>query len=206
MQAILKSPEIYMAFQWLAGGIKMRSLCLDILKAREGEKVLDVGCGPAYYLNNLPRLDYYGFDTDDRYIEHARSRFGSRGRFYSQPFDIGHANELGPFDGVLLMGLLHHLDDGECDSLLRMIASSLRPGGRVVALDTVVHPKQHRFERWLAGHDRGRHVRTPDGFLALARPHFNSVDGQIPEIHLTPSIYWVMTMRKPVQACAQLGA
>ncbi|WP_353398966.1 class I SAM-dependent methyltransferase [Hydrogenophaga sp. 5NK40-0174] len=176
----------------------MRSHCLDILQAHEGERVLDVGCGPAYYLNDLPRLDYYGFDTDERYIDHAKRRFGERGHFFAEPFDESRARELGPFDGVLLMGLLHHLDDQSCHSLLGAIAASLRPGGRVVALDTVIHEGQHRFEHWLAVHDRGEFVRTPEAFLDLAKPHFESVQGQLPKASLTPSIYWVMTMRKPI--------
>ncbi len=198
MRSILKSPHIYMTFQKLVGGIQMRSRCLTILQAQEGERILDVGCGPAYYLNDLPRLDYYGFDTDDRYIDHAKRRFGDRGRFFAEPFNESRAAELGPFDGVLLMGLLHHLDDEACHSLLSAIRASLNPGGRVVALDTVVHKDQHSLEHWLAIHDRGEFVRTPEAFLDLARPHFESVEGLLPEASWTPSIYWVMTMRQPV--------
>ena len=83
----------------------MREECLRILATKEGHRVLDVGCGPAYYLADMPTVDYHGFDTDARYIEHARHRFGDRGHFYCEPFTGEQAERLGTFDRVMLMGL-----------------------------------------------------------------------------------------------------
>lgn len=205
MRAVLRLPSVYLGFQALVGGTKMRSLCLALLEPKPGQRIVDIGCGPAYYLAELPAVDYCGFDTDARYIEHARRRFGSRGRFYVEPFTQVHADALGPFDGVLLMGLLHHLSDSECAALLSLLSQCLRPGGRVVTLDTVLHERQGSVERWLALNDRGKYVRSPSSFEALAKLHFADVRGTLASSPRVPSIYYAMVLQHRMSP-GQLGA
>ncbi len=76
---VLKIPAVYMLVQRAVGADRARHECIDALAPRAGERIVDVGCGPAYYLGDLPEVDYHGFDTDERYIEWARERWGSRG-------------------------------------------------------------------------------------------------------------------------------
>ena len=199
---VLKSPLVYVTYQRLVGGTRMRSVCLAELAPKAGERILDIGCGPAYYVRDLPRVDYHGFDTDEVYIEHARKRFGQRGHFYCETFTAEHAARLGPFDGVLLMGLLHHLDDEACRALLDLIARSLKPEGRAIALDTTVHQEQNRLEHLIAVQDRGQFVRRPEAYVALARESFGSVEGSLSRERLVPSVYWSMTLRAPRLAAA----
>lgn len=194
---ILKSPLVYQTYQTLVGGIAMRDDCLRMLAAQPEERILDIGCGPAYYLPQMPRVEYHGFDTDEAYIRHARKRYGHRGNFYCAQFTSEAAQQLGKFDGVLLMGLLHHLDDDECGRLLGLLASLLRPEGRLIALDTTVHDEQNKLESWLARGDRGQYVRTPTAFTKLARQHFGQVSGHLAVQWHIPSIYWAMEMRVP---------
>lgn len=197
LSSLLKSPFVYESFQRLVGGVHMREECLKILAPSAGDRVLDVGCGPAYYLADMPAVDYHGFDTNERYVEHARKRFGDRGEFHVEVFGPAAAARLGAFDRIMLMGLLHHLDDAECDELLGLLARALKPGGILVALDTVLHGEQNRFEHLLASRDRGEHVRSPEGFSALGAEHFEHVEGRLSDSFWVPSIYWVMTLRTP---------
>lgn len=199
MKSILETPLVYVAFQKLVGGAKMREICLAMLAPKPGERILDVGCGPAYYLNDLPKVEYFGFDTEGRYIEHARARFGDRATFYNEEYTRQHAARLGKFDGILLMGLLHHLDDATAHELLAVAADSLRPGGRVVALDTTVHAGQSWWEHKFAMGDRGEHVRSPEAFSALGKAHFSDVQGQLrPRGSWVPDCHWIMTLRSPL--------
>jgi len=203
LRDLLKSPLVYELYQHLAGGTRMRSSCLSLLAPKAGERILDIGCGPAYYLNDMPRVDYHGFDTDPAYIAHARARFGDRGTFYCETFTAEHAARLGAFDGVLLMGLLHHLDDEQCRSVLALVAGVLTPEGRVIALDTTVHDAQNPVERLIAVKDRGEYVRRPEQFEALAREAFGSVEGSLTKERFIPSVYWSMSMRAPRDAAAR---
>ena len=194
---LFQSPALYIAFQRLIGGARMRSVCLRKLAPKEGERILDIGCGPAYYLPEMPSVDYHGFDTDAPYIEYARSRFGRLGTFHCETFSAEHAARLGHFDGVLLMGLLHHLDDEACNTVLRLVASVLKPEGRAIALDTTLHKGQNRLERMMAVRDRGKYVRRPEEFEALAKSWFGSVEGSVSAERFFPAIHWSMTMRRP---------
>lgn len=197
---LLKSPQLYVAFQWLVGGTRMRSACIKQLAPKAGERILDIGCGPAYYLAEMPRIDYHGFDTDAAYIAHARARFGDRGTFYCETFTAEHARRLGKFDGVLMMGLLHHLDDEACRTVLALVASVLKPEGRAIALDTTVHDAQNPLEHLLAVKDRGEYVRRPEQFDVLAKQSFGSVEGSIGQEPFVPSVHWCMILRSPKAA------
>lgn len=199
MRSILESPQIYVAFQRLVGGAHMRELCIRMLEPKPGERVLDIGCGPAYYLNDLPPVEYYGFDTNQRYIDRAKHKFGRKAQFFCEHFTAEQARTLGKFDGVMLMGLLHHLDDAYASGLLQLVASVLKPEGRVIALDTAVHDGQSWFERKFALGDRGEHVRRPEQFDALARRWFASVEGQLPPKSWVPSVHWIMTLKSPLE-------
>ena len=48
VRAVLRSPLIYIAFQRLVGGHYARGVCLQIIDLQPGERVLGIGCGPAY--------------------------------------------------------------------------------------------------------------------------------------------------------------
>lgn len=197
-RSILQSPLAYMTFQALVGGLHVRTVCLEMLNIQPGEKILDIGCGPAYYLNKMPEVEYFGFDTDQRYIDYARAQYGHRGTFFCDVFNNQNAKLFDNFDCVMLMGLLHHLDDDSCFTLLNLVASKLKSTGRVIALDTTMHQDQNRFDKYLAKNDRGQYVRKPDEFRALADSSFSSVKGQLIRAWWMPSIYWVMVLRHPM--------
>ena len=197
LRLILRSPWVYMAFQAAVGGLYARNRCLELLAVKSGERVLDIGCGPAYYRRHLPEIEYFGFDTDARYIEHARSHFGHNGTFFCDEFGPKHPHGLGQFDCVILMGLLHHLVNQYCNETLALIASSLRPSGRVLALDTAIHSDQSYFEKRFAQSDRGNFVRRPEEFESLAVRHFSNVHGQLIRAWWIPSIYWAMVLKEP---------
>lgn len=197
LRLVLKSPFIYETYQLLVGGIYVREECVRLLGLKPGHRVLDVGCGPAYYLAKMPAVDYYGFDTDQTYIDHARRKFGTRGHFQCAMFTAEAAAKVGKVDRIMLMGLLHHLDDAKCHELLALLASVLAPGGVILTNDTTVHEGQNRLERMLAEGDRGDFVREPQRFEEIARDHFEEVEGHIPERFLLPSVFWLMRLSRP---------
>jgi SAM-dependent methyltransferase len=195
---VLRHPSVYILAQRAVGAQKVRTLCIEALAPAEGQRILDIGCGPAYYVSRLPRCEYHGFDTDSTYIAYARRHFGDRGTFYDEPYDERHRAALPLFDRALLMGLLHHLDDDACHALLDLVAGSLAPGGRAATLDTVLFEEQTRFSRALAGHDRGAFVRSPEAFLKLGRAHFDVLEHRIlGGTWPIPSAHFLMVLSTP---------
>jgi len=200
-KGLLGHVPLYVALQRAIGADQLRNRCISELELKPGECVLDVGCGPAYYFERLPAVRYIGFDTDRRYIDYARRRWGDRAEFRCEAIAATHLAELPQADAVLLMGLLHHLSDDESANLLNLAARLLAQGGRVISLDTWFEPSQGRIARWMSENDRGGHVRQPEGFLALAREAFDAVDGEILSgVTRVPSSFWLMRMRSPAHS------
>lgn len=201
VKGLLGHVPLYVALQRGLGADRLRYRCLDELALADGDTVIDVGCGPAYYFERLPRVRYFGFDTSPRYIDYARNRWGDRAEFRCEVFGEQHLTQIPPATAVLLLGLLHHLSDDDARQLLRVAAKALAPDGRVIAVDTCVEPRQGRISRWMSDNDRGEHVRTPEGFVALAREAFHVVDGQVvDDATRIPSSFWLMRMRDPALA------
>jgi SAM-dependent methyltransferase len=196
MKDLLSHVPLYVGLQKAVGADKLRYWCLDAARIQPGEVVIDVGCGPAYYFERLPQpLTYHGFDTDQKYIEQARSKLGDRGTFHHGVFDGKAAADLPAPDVVLLLGLLHHLSDPDSRDLLELCASILTPRGRVVSVDTAFVPGQGRLSRWMSHNDRGEFVRDPEGFEALAAPYFGSTKTQIVSgTGRIPGAYVLMTL------------
>lgn len=199
LRQMLADPRIYIALQKAVGADRIRDHCLDILELRPGERVLDVGCGPAYYIDRLPEVDYVGFDTSASYVTYARARYGYRGEFRCEFLTADHLSELGQFHAVLLFGLLHHLNDAECASLLDLSARALTPSGRVISCDPTVHRSQHWLSRWMAENDRGKYVRRPESYNGMAKAIFNDVETEILDSEgRVPNSQYIMRMSVPL--------
>lgn len=204
-KGLLGHVPLYVALQRGVGADRLRYRCLDELGLQPGDRVLDVGCGPAYYLGQLPEgVGYHGFDTSEHYIGYARKRWGHRARFHREVFAERHLPQIAPVDAVMLLGLLHHLSDEQSRDLLSLAGRALAPHGRVISVDTCFEPTQGRISRWMSANDRGEYVREPDGFTSLAQEFFKNVDGEVVnDATRIPSSHWLMRMHNPLpsQGC-----
>jgi len=173
--ALLGVPIFYRAFGRLVNGDARAIYQREYLRVKPGERVLDIGCGPADMLEVLPNVTYVGFDGSAEYIEAARRRYGERGRFELRRITPGSLSEFEGFDLVMANGVLHHLDDAGAHELFEIARAALRPEGRLVTLDGCYTSRQSAIARYLLSRDRGRFVRTAPDYEALARSHFPSV-------------------------------
>lgn len=174
--ALLKQASVYTAVQTLLGGPGLRRYFVDhYIRPNPGDRVLDVGCGPADFAPLLPDTDYLGVDHNAGYIEHAKSRYGGHARFLNADVGAEGFGFDGAFDIILALGLMHHLDDAEVGHLFGAMRRCLKPGGRVVTIDPAWTTPQNWIARLIIQNDRGRHVRAADGYDKLARAAFSEV-------------------------------
>jgi SAM-dependent methyltransferase len=173
----LEVPRIYRAFSRTAGG--KERFAREFIRAREGDRVLDIGCGPADILAFMPGVSYTGFDASAEYIEAARRNFGERGTFHQRRVDEAAPGEIGTFDIVLAIGVLHHLTDADAEGLFRIARRALVAGGRLVTCDPVFMPGQSRVARFLISRDRGEHVRDEPGYLDIGARVFDKIRPQV---------------------------
>jgi SAM-dependent methyltransferase len=175
LRAVFSHPAIYSSFQHLMGAHKFRVKFVDeFVRPQPGCRALDIGCGPAEILDYLPEVEYCGFDISEPYIAQAQRRYGARGEFHCRILTRTDIEELPSFDIVLVMGVLHHLNDDEAAELLRLAHDALKPGGRLLTFDPCLEPGQNPFARFLVEHDRGQNVRTRAGYASIANAVFES--------------------------------
>ena len=118
-----------------------------------GASVLDLGCGPGRYAQQLADdgFDVTGVDFNSASIEYARQHV--RGRLRYLEADYTQDLPAGPFDLAILIYLDFgtHLPDVQ-RALLRDVCRRLRPGGRLVLdyLDAKVIDRHRPCRSWEA--------------------------------------------------------
>jgi SAM-dependent methyltransferase len=180
-QSILALSGVYSRWMAALGGLRARREYVGVyLRPSPEAKVLDLGCGPADILADLPPgVTYLGIDVSERYIQAARSRYGTRGRFLVQSVEAVALDEPGTYDLVMANGILHHLDDETALRLTRLAREALKPEGRFVTLDGCYHAGQGRLANLLLQLDRGRFVRRREEYVALASRVFADVTAHL---------------------------
>lgn len=118
---------------------RRRSLATAALAARPGERILDVGCGPGFFVAELadivgPDGHVVGVDPSAPMLANASRR--TAGRANVKLLD-GHATDLPvpdrSFDAALSVQVFEYVDD--VASALAELVRVLRPGGRAVIWD-----------------------------------------------------------------------
>lgn len=164
---VLEFPKIYNLLGVLQHQQNRSWLVETVVQPKSGQRILDVGCGIGRILDQLFDVEYVGIDINQKYVEAARKRHGRRGSFFSQDITSGDLGQFGKFDTVLLLGVLHHLDDLEATQLITSLTQVLKSDSRVITIDCSLVDGQNVISRLLARLDRGRHVRTPNRYRTI---------------------------------------
>ena len=177
LYALLRRSRIYQAVQSiLRTGDNRALLVRRWIRPRPGDRVVDIGCGPGTMVPYLPDTIYTGVEIERSYIDSANARYGDHATFVHAGIDSVCDKIESEADIVLAIAVLHHLDDRQARQLFRAARTLLKTGGRLVTFDCVLTSPQHPIARLLIRMDRGRHARTAEGYLALAREFFPCVE------------------------------
>lgn len=135
-----------------------------------GRKVLDVGCGTGEMARDFLGADYSGIDISPEYIAYAKNnRVGQ--------FLVMDATKMqfpdNSFDAVLVMAILHHLNDSDTEAIFSEVRRVLRPGGKFLIMDSA------KIKSWLnfitipfQKMDQGHFIRSVSEYDRLVEHYF----------------------------------
>ena len=132
-----------------------------------GARILDIGAGTGSIAKFLGAVDYLGIEPNPTYVADFNKREGTATKRLISGVTQTVRVADDAFDIVVISAVLHHVSDEIAQSILAYAHKALRPGGRVVLLDPVLHNGQGRLSRFFVSRDRGKHVRQETAYKAL---------------------------------------
>ncbi|MFC3892460.1 SAM-dependent methyltransferase [Lentzea rhizosphaerae] len=122
----------------------MTDLVIERLAVTPGQRVLDLGCGtgaPAVRLAESAHVEVVGITISNEQLEIAQARAEAAGLADRVRFELVDAMKMEfdaeSFDAVLAIESLEHMPDQR--HVLRSITGILRPGGRFVCAQPMLH-------------------------------------------------------------------
>jgi tRNA (uracil-5-)-methyltransferase TRM9 len=100
---------------------------------KEGEKVLDLGCGNGrwYKVFKEKKVDYFGIDNSEKLIEIAKEKFPDAKFFVGDALNLPFPDDF--FDKVYSIALLHHIPSEDFRiKVLKEAKRVLKPGGILI--------------------------------------------------------------------------
>ena len=127
--------------RWTTREAAFKSALVAGLAPRDGERILDLGCGTGTLAIAIsraaPGAAVSGFDADDAALDQARAKQARSGT--SVQWQRGLAQNLpfqdGAFDAVVSSLFFHHLLRPDKRAAFAEIARVIRPGGRLLIAD-----------------------------------------------------------------------
>jgi len=159
-RSLLSFGSIYNTFTYIVGKLGTAKLFIfaKYLSYAPGMKILDLGCGPGTNTDFFQHEDYLGIDINEKYIKKAKSLHPNYEFNCSDFIDLDQSFD-DYFDLVLMSGLIHHLSDELAEKFINKARTVLKNGGRLLAIENCLHPKQSDLKKKIILMDRGEHVR-----------------------------------------------
>jgi SAM-dependent methyltransferase len=193
--SLLSNTHVYSLVQKIMSGTSFREKIVKTYIKKKNVKVLDIGCGPAEILNCLPQVDYFGYDISPIYINYAKKKYKNRGKFFCKKFTNKEVKKLPKFDHILLLGILHHLNDLEVKRLMQLLKKVLKRNGNIITEDPIFVQKQNSVAEFIIKMDRGDNVRRKNGYTELVEKYFNKVKSKIYHQKFIPYTWFVMSCK-----------
>ena len=144
--------------------------------------ILEMGCGQGIISEWFKRQPYIGMDLDRSSLKLASS-------LSSGLFLCADATRLcfkdGAFDGVISVGLLHHLDDESFAGHFKQALRVLKSGGKLIVSDSLKPEPRDRFRSWFSGFERGAYLRTHEQLLQCLK----KAGLTLHRYHKTPTLF-----------------
>jgi len=146
--------ELATTLDSLDGARNYAEWILELIEPHLGDEVLEVGAGHGTFTEMLARKAkrVVACDLSERCADRLRERFSGDEHVEVLHGSIDSADTHGPFDSVVLINVLEHIEDD--DGALRDARSLLKRGGRVVLWVPAFSFLYSDFDRKIGHHRR----------------------------------------------------
>ena len=136
----------------------------------KNKKTMDIGCGTGEHSVMFNPENYFGVDISKEYIANAKKRF--KGNFFVMDGqDIKFPDK--SFDNVLILGILHHLDDKTAENILKEAKRLAKGNASTLVMEDIPAKSRLNFIGSLAHYlDPRTNLRKTEGYKALISKHF----------------------------------
>lgn len=150
---------------------KQKQIIRKIFDFNNSKKILDIGCGTGEFADLFSKFDYYGIDISATYIRYAAKR--KRGSFKTMDATKLEFSD-DSFDYILIMAILHHLDDNKINGVLSEAKRVLKPGGKILVMeDAKIEKLENLVIKFFQKFDKGDFIRTPEQYKNIIAKYFN---------------------------------
>ncbi len=143
----------------------IRKIISDVLKGQKYNNVLDFGCGIGILAPLFSPKQYLGIDIDPRAITYAKRKY------QEYTFRVGDVTKLRlhkGFDLIVVVGVLHHLNDRELQASLGVMKSLLMSNGKIIMIEAIPPIyKWNILSHILRSLDKGHYVRDVESYRSL---------------------------------------
>jgi len=142
----------------------------DFLDVREGDSIVELGCGDGLFAKFFTERNckYFGIDIDKERIKVAQKQYPKATFFVSnlEKFDF---SLISPSTKFFCHGVLHHLNDKQCKKIIKDIFS-YNEKSRFVAIEPI-RPKslQNPLATIVIKLDDGKYIRKLDEWRDIYR-------------------------------------
>ena len=193
----INSPLVYRIIQYIMSGTSFRNSIIKKNIRKSNLKILDIGCGPAQILEQIPRCDYYGYDIDQRSIQYAKKKYRKKNyHFYCKKFNKTEIKKLPKFDFVIFFGILHHLSNKEADKMLTLCKRTMKKNSKLLTEDPILLEKQNIIAKFLIEKDRGINVRQKKEYINLLKKHFKKIKNKVTHQFFIPYTWFTTICSK----------
>lgn len=191
-------PFIFNIFRFIleSGFYRHKENIADNLSSLLSGNILDLGCGTGIFSSCFSSDAYYGIDVEEKYIAYAQRN--QRGRFkIADAVDLPFPDSF--FDGILVIGVLHHVSDAIAEKILSEAKRVLRDTGRMLIMEDVSSVGDNYIIRILHMLDRGIFIRASNGYDILITKYFNIKNSKKVMSGFCPYQVYVLdkTIRRP---------
>ena len=167
IRKILNYPFFYTLYAKLIGRVAFSKRYAETyVKAKSGQKVLELGSGCGHLIPYLPEdIDYLGCDFSQKYIDYCKRKFPKRNFLYQDITEPVKFDKT--YDIVFSEGVMAGLTDEQIKKMIDNIKNNTDEHSTIILSDMDYKKENSAFTNFLLEHERGTNLRGKNDYIKL---------------------------------------